>query len=93
MPVSSTWRSDLNSLSFQPDNHAGQCLIHRRAFQTILGFQPTPEQCAACYIELRHVFQQAAAVKIRRAALTSDARFHLTSRDVLRARKAPAAAN
>jgi hypothetical protein len=34
---------------------------------------------------LHEAFQQAAAQKILRAALTPDANFHLTSRDVLRA--------
>jgi hypothetical protein len=84
--MSVTWRSDVNALSFQPQGHAGQCLIHRRAFQTILGLgsPPTPEQCLASYGELHEVCELAAAAKIRRAALTCEANFHLTSRDVLR---------
>jgi hypothetical protein len=81
----STWRADLDSLSFQPRGHAGHCLIHRRAFKTILGFNPTPDDCAACFQQKQAAFQAAAAEKIGRAALTADANFHLTSRDILRA--------
>ncbi len=81
----STWRADLDSLSFQPRGHAGQCLIHRRAFKAILGFNPTPDDCAACFQQRQAAFQAAAAAKIGRAALAADANFHLTSRDILRA--------
>ena len=83
--AASAWRSDLDSLSFQPQGHAGHCIVHRRAFQTLLGFNPTPEECAACYLRRHDAFQRAAAAKITRAALAADANFHLTSRDVLRA--------
>jgi hypothetical protein len=83
--MSSAWRSDLDSLSFQPHGHAGHCIVHRRAFQTLLGFKPTPADCAACYVRKQAEFQRAAAAKISRAALTADANFHLTSRDVRRA--------
>jgi hypothetical protein len=88
--MSSAWRSDLDSLSFQPQGHAGHCIVHRRAFQTLLGFKPTPEQCAACYLQRHDAFQRAAAAKITRAGLTHGANFHLTSRDVLRAGKSTA---
>ena len=81
----STWRSDLDSLSFRPRGHAGQCLIHRRAFRTILGFNPTPADCAACFLQRRPAFEAAAAAKIVRATLGANANFHLASRDVLRA--------
>jgi hypothetical protein len=80
----STWRSDLDSLSFQPDGHASQCLVHRRAFRTILGFDPAPADCAACFLQHRSAFLAAAAAKIGRAALPANASFHLTSRDIHR---------
>jgi hypothetical protein len=83
--MSSTWRSDLDSLSFRPTGHAGQCLIHRRAFRTILGFNPTPADCAAWFLQQQAAFQAAAAAKIGRTTLAADANFHLTSRDILRA--------
>ncbi len=82
--AASTWRSDLDSLGFQPHGHSGQCLIHRRAFKTILGFDPTPDDCAACFQQRRPAIEAAAAAKIMRAALAADANFHLTSRDILR---------
>jgi hypothetical protein len=83
--MSSTWRTDLDSLSFQPQNHTGHCIVHRRAFQTLLGFKPTPDECAGYYLRKQDAFQCAAAAKISRAALAAEANFHLTSRDVLRA--------
>jgi hypothetical protein len=83
--MGSTWRADINSLSFQPSGHDGHCVVHRRAFQTMLGFEPTPEQCAARFLERHEAFQRAAAAKIARAALPATANFHLTSRDVIRA--------
>jgi hypothetical protein len=86
--VSSAWRSDLDSLSFQPQGHTGHCMVHRRAFQTLLGLRPAPEECAAYYLLNHAAFQTAATDKISRAALPKDANFHLTSRDVLRACKA-----
>jgi hypothetical protein len=81
----STWRADIDSLSFQPVGHAGQCVVHRRAFATILGFEPSPEDCATCFQQRLTAFEAAAAAKISRAALATDAHFHLTSRDILRA--------
>jgi hypothetical protein len=84
--MSSTWRSDLDSLSFRPAGHTGQCLVHRRAFRTILRFNPTPAECAACFLQQQSAFEAAAAAKIGRTALAADANFHLTSRDILRAR-------
>ena len=83
--MASTWRPDIDSLSFQPRGHAGQCVIHRRAFATILGFEPTPDDCAACFQQRLPTFEAAAAAKISRTALAADASFHLTSRDILRA--------
>jgi hypothetical protein len=83
--MSSTWRSDLDSLSFRPAGHSGQCLVHRRAFRTILGFNPTPADCAACYLQQQSAFQAAAAARVVRPIFAADANFHLTSRDILRA--------
>jgi hypothetical protein len=83
--MAATWRPDVESLCFQPAGHDGPCFIHRRAFATILGFEPTPEDCTACFQQRLATFEAAAAAKIRRAALAGDASFHLNSRDVLRA--------
>jgi hypothetical protein len=83
--MAGTWRPDIDSLSFQPHGHVGQCVVHRRAFATILGFEPTPDDCAACFQQRLAAFEEAAAAKISSAALATDANFHLTSRDILRA--------
>jgi hypothetical protein len=82
--TTTTWRPDIDSLSFQPRYHAGQCIVHRRAFATILGFEPTPDDCATCFQQHLPAFEAAAAAKITSAALAADANFHLTSRDILR---------
>ena len=82
--MASIWRPDINSLSFQPRGHTGQCVVHRRAFATILGFDPTPDDCTACFQQRLSTFEAAAVAKISRAALAADANFHLTSRDILR---------
>jgi len=79
------WRSDIDSLSFSPHRHEGHCVVHRRAFWTLLGFNPTPEQCKAWFAEHDTTFQRAAEVKIARGRLPTNANLHLTSRDILRA--------
>lgn len=52
---------------------------------TLLGFSPTPEQCAAWFAEHEAAFHQAARAKITRALLPLSANLHLTSRDIVRA--------
>jgi hypothetical protein len=79
------WRDDLNSLGFQPPGHSGNCVVHRRAFATLLGFTPSPADCLAWFEEHRPAFEWAAAAKISRSALPAAANFHLTSRDIRRA--------
>ncbi|MBS0420823.1 MAG: hypothetical protein JSR66_24140 [Proteobacteria bacterium] len=83
--MTATWRSDVDSFCFTPSGHAGLCFVHRRAFATILGFDPTPEDCAACFRDRGAAFEAAAAAKINRSALAAGAHFHLNSRDILRA--------
>jgi hypothetical protein len=82
--MQSSWRSDIDSLSFRPPGHGGDCIVHRRAFRTLLGFNPSPQDCATCFAERRAAFLGAAAAKIARERLGTDANFHLTSRDVAR---------
>ena len=83
--MASAWQSDVDSLTFQPRGHAGQCFVHRRAFATILGFDPAPGDCEACFQQRNEAFEAAAAAKISRDDLAADANFHLNSRDILRA--------
>jgi hypothetical protein len=82
----SQWNFAIDSLTFRPAGHRGVCVIHRRAFQTLLGHQVSPEHCTAFFGEHLAVFDKAAATKIARVSLDADANFHLTSRDIARAR-------
>lgn len=76
------WREDIDSLAFYPDEHKGLCVIHRRAFRTLLGFFPEPRDCCAYFETRQEIFQRAAAAKIARAELLPDGNFHLNSRDI-----------
>jgi hypothetical protein len=78
------WRADIDSMAFRPEGHAGLCVVHRRAFETLMGRSASPEQCAAYFKSHQPRFQQAAAVKIMRASLQAGVNFHLTSRDIAR---------
>jgi hypothetical protein len=81
---SPTWRADVDSLSFRPDGHSGVCMVHRRAFRTLLKRLPSPDDCAAFFRAHEAAFQAAARAKIVRAALGQGGNLHLTSRDVKR---------
>jgi hypothetical protein len=72
-------------LSFQPPEHTGECLVHRGAFRTLLGFDPSPADCEQWFTNHRTAIYQAAAEKISRVSLHIQDRFHLTSRDIIRA--------
>ena len=36
------WRDDIDALEFQPTAHRGLCVVHRRAFRTLLRTTPSP---------------------------------------------------
>ena len=78
------WRDDIDSLAFQPSEHSGLCMVHRRAFRTLLRAAPSPQQCVDFYVSHEQAFQAAARAKLLRAAVADTANFHLTSRDVVR---------
>jgi hypothetical protein len=42
------WRDDIGALEFQPAAHRGLCMVHRRAFRTLLRMTPSP-QCVDFY--------------------------------------------
>ncbi|HEY3032774.1 MAG TPA: hypothetical protein VGJ68_21740 [Bradyrhizobium sp.] len=86
MPESKTpaWRDDIDALAFQPADHQGVCMVHRRAFRTLLRATPSPQQCVDFYQTHQDVFQAAARAKVLRVSLAETANFHLTSRDVTR---------
>jgi hypothetical protein len=84
-----TWRSDIEALAFQPDGSQAYCVVHRRAFRTLLGFSPTPDECEAYFRAHRAAFEAAARGKIVEKQIGSGLNFHLTSRDVARHLSSP----
>jgi hypothetical protein len=78
------WRSDIDSLAFRPSGHMGMCVIHRRAFRTLLGYTPSPQQCIDFYLIQHHSFEAAARAKLATRSIRETGNFHLTSRDVRR---------
>ena len=78
------WRNDIDALAFQPGDHIGLCMVHRRAFRTLLRATPTPRECVEFFNTHQEAFHAAARAKLLRTRPTSTANFHLTSRDVIR---------
>ena len=78
------WRNDIDALAFQPGEHSGLCMVHRRAFRTLLRTTPSPQQCVDFFNTHQDAFQAAARAKVLRASVANTANFHLTSRDVTR---------
>jgi hypothetical protein len=78
------WRSDIDALLFLVDEHATFCAVHRRAFRTLLGSDPTPEDCLNYFGDFEYAFRAAANFKIAHNGLSTGSNFHLTSRDVAR---------
>src|SRR6476469_144498 len=37
MREAALWRREIDSLSFMPAGHQGECVVHRRAFRVLLG--------------------------------------------------------
>ena len=79
-----TWRDEIDALAFQPEQHSGLCMVHRRAFRTLLRTTPSPQQCVDFFNTHQDAFQAAARAKVLRASVANTANFHLTSRDVTR---------
>jgi hypothetical protein len=86
MPSSKTpiWRNDIDALAFQPGEHTGLCMVHRRAFRTLLRATPCPRECIEFFNAHQEAFQVAAEAKLLRSKIITTANFHLTSRDVIR---------
>jgi hypothetical protein len=78
------WRSDIDALIFPVDKHAGLCAVHRRAFRTLLGSEPTPEDCLGYFAGFEYAFKAAASFKITQKGVPVGRNFHLTSRDIAR---------
>jgi len=78
------WRSDIDALAFHLDEHCAACMVHRRAFRTLLGFDPAPADCLRHFGEHERAFRSAAAAKIAQKKLLAGTNLHLTSRDIAR---------
>ena len=79
-----TWRDEIDALAFELADHRGVCMVHRRAFRTLLRTTPSPQQCVDFFNTHQDAFQAAARAKVLRASVANTANFHLTSRDVTR---------
>jgi hypothetical protein len=79
-----TWRDEIDALVFGLADHQGVCMVHRRAFRTLLRTTPSPQQCVDFFNTHQDAFQAAARAKVLRASVANTANFHLTSRDVTR---------
>ena len=84
MKPEARWRTDIQSLVFPIGDDAASCAVHRGAFRTLLGAEPTQEACLAYFERFEEAFRAAALLKIVRKRILADTNFHLTSRDIAR---------
>ena len=84
MKEEARWRSDIESLVFPIEDHAATCAVHRGAFRTLLGVDPTPQACLAYFEKFEAAIRAAASMKIARKRIPAGTNLHLTSRDVAR---------
>ena len=78
------WRDDITSLVFPVPGHGAICAVHRGAFRTLLGAEPTPDACLGYFRQFEAAFRAAAGAKIRRKGILPGTSLHLTSRDIAR---------
>ena len=78
------WHAEIDALVFPVENHAAFCAVHRRAFRTLLGSEPSPEDCLSYFDGFEYAFRAAAGIKIAQKGLPVGRNFHLTSRDIAR---------
>lgn len=78
------WRSDIDALTFPVETHSASCAVHRRAFRTLLGTEPTAEECLRYFDQVEYAFETAASAKIAQKNIPIRTNFHLTSRDIVR---------
>ena len=84
MSVEAHWRDDIASLVFAVTGHGAICAVHRGAFRTLLGTEPSPEDCLGYFRRFEAAFRAAAGAKIARRNILAGTSLHLTSRDVAR---------
>ena len=78
------WRDDIASLVFRVAGPGAICAVHRGAFRTLLGAEPTPEACLGYFRRFEPAFRAAADAKIARKDILPGTSLHLTSRDIAR---------
>ncbi|BBC01306.1 hypothetical protein ABIF38_007664 [Bradyrhizobium japonicum] len=78
------WRADIASLVFPVPEHRAICAVHRGAFRTLLGTDPTADACLAHFRRFEQAFKAAARAKIERKRIPLGTNLHLTSRDITR---------
>ncbi|OKO83007.1 hypothetical protein [Bradyrhizobium sp. AS23.2] len=78
------WRDDIASLVFPVTGHGAICAVHRGAFRTLLGAEPSPEDCLGYFRRFEAAFRAAAGAKIARRGIPAGTSLHLTSRDIAR---------
>jgi hypothetical protein len=84
LTTKAVWRPDIDALSFPVDAHAASCVVHRRAFRTLLRFEPSPDDCLQYFGEHEAAFRSAAIAKIAQKNLSAGTNLHVTSRDIAR---------
>ncbi|MFT4119793.1 DUF1488 family protein [Bradyrhizobium sp.] len=78
------WRADIASVVFPVRGHGAICAVHRGAFRTLLGAEPSPDDCLGHFRRHEDVFRAAADAKIARKGIAAGTSLHLTSRDISR---------
>ncbi|WP_426616027.1 DUF1488 family protein [Bradyrhizobium sp. McL0616] len=78
------WRDDIASVVFPVEGHGAICAVHRGAFRTLIGAEPSPEDCLDYFRRYEITFREAAGAKIARKGISVGTSLHLTSRDVAR---------
>ena len=78
------WCADIASLIFPLAEHNAICAVHRGAFRTLLGADPTPDACLDYFTRFEEAFRGAAGAKIVRKRIPLGTNLHLTSRDITR---------
>jgi Protein of unknown function (DUF1488) len=78
------WRDDIASLAFPVGGHGAFCAVHRGAFRTLIGAEPSPQDCLGYFRRYETAFREAARAKIARKGISQGTSLHLTSRDVAR---------
>ena len=73
------WRADIDALRFAVSDTGPYGFVHRLAFRTLIGFDPTPGDCLAWFEDHRAAFVAAAEKH-----LPDGRNFHLNSRDIRR---------